>query len=770
MATKIVTKNSSTAGAAPTATDLVQGELAVNVADGRLYTEDNAAAIVELGVNPATEITANAGIALPDSQKATFGASDDLQIFHDGAASVIADVGVGHLIIGGENLYLKNTLLTETYIDCVANAGVYLRYDNGVKLNTTSTGINVTGVVAAGDGSVTAPSVRGTDVNTGLFFPSGGVTAITRNGVEGMRIDASGVTTFKGEVKISTAANKKLSFNDDGGTFRAGIQAVTTGGQMIASAAANDFAIRSQSNMLFSTGGNTERMRIDSSGNVLVGKSSTNYANAGAELKSDGKVYSTVSGGASLVLNRKTNDGDIISFYKDNAAVGSIGTFSGDLTIGDDDVGLRFDTGTGLIPWDLGANSTGGAATNGAIDIGAASARFKDLYLSGAAFANYVGSASDTNTNIAFDTADTIRFTNGATERMRIDASGRVGIGTSSFVNNNAKFVVSNGTVDIEHYTDSDIGYIGTRSNHPFGLLTNGTPKLYITTAGNVGIGGVPNSWSTVTNVLQMKDQTVLAEHAGTGYLSQNWYYNAGEKYIGNGYAVRQAISSVNGSWTVANASNNTSGAGAGISWQERVRIDASGNLLVGTDTSRAGLHSLSLEASNSLVLFRAANAQSLSQIIFVRNTNGSATTAGSINTTGTSTSYNTSSDYRLKEDDVAMTGATERVKALRPVNFAWKADGSRVDGFFAHELAEVVPEATTGTKDAMMDEEYEVTAAIEEVRDEDDNITTEAVEAVMGTRSVPDMQGIDQSKLVPLLTATIQELIARIEALENGE
>ena len=110
------------------------------------------------------------------------------------------------------------------------------------------------------------------------------------------------------------------------------------------------------------------------------------------------------------------------------------------------------------------------------------------------------------------------------------------------------------------------------------------------------------------------------------------------------------------------------------------------------------------------------------------------------------------------------MTGATERVKALRPVNFAWKADGSRVDGFFAHELAEVVPEATTGTKDAMRDEEYEVTPA---VKDEEGNETTAAV---MATRSVPDMQGIDQSKLVPLLTATIQELIARIEALENGE
>ena len=65
-----------------------------------------------------------------------------------------------------------------------------------------------------------------------------------------------------------------------------------------------------------------------------------------------------------------------------------------------------------------------------------------------------------------------------------------------------------------------------------------------------------------------------------------------------------------------------------------------------------------------------------------------------------------------------------------------------------------------------MRDEEYEVTAAIEEVRDEDGNITTEAVEAVIGTRSVPDMQGIDQSKLVPLLTAALQEAITKIESL----
>jgi hypothetical protein len=66
-----------------------------------------------------------------------------------------------------------------------------------------------------------------------------------------------------------------------------------------------------------------------------------------------------------------------------------------------------------------------------------------------------------------------------------------------------------------------------------------------------------------------------------------------------------------------------------------------------------------------------------------------------------------------------------------------------------------------------MQDEEYEVSAAIEEVTDDDGNVTTEAADAVMGTRSVPDMQGIDQSKLVPLLVKTIQELEARITALE---
>ena len=116
---------------------------------------------------------------------------------------------------------------------------------------------------------------------------------------------------------------------------------------------------------------------------------------------------------------------------------------------------------------------------------------------------------------------------------------------------------------------------------------------------------------------------------------------------------------------------------------------------------------------------------------------NASGAIRGSISTSSSSTTYATSSDYRLKTDAQPMTGASARVQALNPVNFEWISDGTRVDGFLAHEAQEVVPESVTGTKDAL---------------DEEGN---------------PEYQGIDQSKLVPLLTAALQEALTKIEALE---
>ena len=170
---------------------------------------------------------------------------------------------------------------------------------------------------------------------------------------------------------------------------------------------------------------------------------------------------------------------------------------------------------------------------------------------------------------------------------------------------------------------------------------------------------------------------------------------------------------------------------------------------------------SILYDGSNEWGSVYKTTAASGTPLVFLNNAN---TAVGNISVSASATAYNTSSDYRLKENVVAMSGATERLKQLNPSRFNFIADAdTTVDGFLAHEVQAVVPEAITGTKDAMRDEEYEVTPA---VLDDDGNVTTEAV---MGTRSVPDYQGIDQSKLVPLLVATIQELEARLTALENN-
>ena len=134
---------------------------------------------------------------------------------------------------------------------------------------------------------------------------------------------------------------------------------------------------------------------------------------------------------------------------------------------------------------------------------------------------------------------------------------------------------------------------------------------------------------------------------------------------------------------------------------------------------------------------------------IYFKNGNGN---VGSITTNGSATAFNTSSDYRLKTNIQPMENAIDRLNALEPVNFEWIESGERVDGFIAHDAQLVVPDAVFGEKDAMR---------TEIVKDEHDAPTGEVL-------TVPDYQGIDQSKLVPLLTKALQEAISKINALET--
>jgi hypothetical protein len=197
----------------------------------------------------------------------------------------------------------------------------------------------------------------------------------------------------------------------------------------------------------------------------------------------------------------------------------------------------------------------------------------------------------------------------------------------------------------------------------------------------------------------------------------------------------------------------------------ERMRIDTSGNLLVGTtSTGFSNSWSASLRvASLGDLLINHPNTATSGTAYAQFGYNGAG--IGSITQNGTTAvAYNTSSDYRLKENIAPMTGALATVSQLKPVTYSWKADGSDGQGFIAHELQAVVPDCVTGEKDATREEEYEVSPAVPAVVDAEGVETTPAVEAVKGTRTVPSYQGVDTSFLIATLSAAIQELHALVK------
>jgi hypothetical protein len=176
-----------------------------------------------VGLTASGEITANGGIALGDNDKATFGASDDLQIYHDGGTSVIADVGTGFLALRGDgNVTLQNAAGTENKLVASSDGAVTVYYDNAAKLATTSTGIDVTGT-ATMDGltvdngiiysNSTTPDIRlmesdATDQNTQIRNNAGDLQIRTLN-------DAQSSATLRFNLDHSTG---DISFYEDTGT------------------------------------------------------------------------------------------------------------------------------------------------------------------------------------------------------------------------------------------------------------------------------------------------------------------------------------------------------------------------------------------------------------------------------------------------------------------------------------------------------------------------------------------------------------------------
>ena len=300
---------------------------------------------------------------------------------------------------------------------------------------------------------------------------------------------------------------------------------------------------------------------------------------------------------------------------------------------------------------------------------------------------------------------------------------------------------------------------------------------MRINSSGNVGIGvSAPvSTLQTVAASAEQKTASLTDSGSRTGLLTLSGLSNqvggagGGIVFAGNSttsYAAIKGLLQSGGGNTTGNIAFATRGSSTDSALTERMRITSAGDFIF--NTSSASLQTYPTQGSNQIhaggsTYFSIGHITGSSSGNLYMGFGYNGTGIGSITQNGTTgISFNTSSDYRLKENVVEMTGALDRVAQLKPSRFNFISDSDNVvDGFLAHEVQEVVPEAITGTKDAMKDEEYEVTPA---VYDGDELVT----EAVMATRSVPDYQGIDQSKLVPLLVGAIQELQERIKVLES--
>jgi hypothetical protein len=333
----------------------------------------------------------------------------------------------------------------------------------------------------------------------------------------------------------------------------------------------------------------------------------------------------------------------------------------------------------------------------------AASSGFAELRLAGASGSGAALEFYNSTTNLGdifIDASNNMIFRN-ASEAFRVDSSRRLLVGTSSTFDQSARLqiIADTGTSVAANF----YSYGADNSQFVIGAA-RGTVASPTTLNSNDTIGGV-----------------YFRGHDGTSFKT--------------GAQIQAQIDGITPSSDLPSRLVFSTTADGASSPTERMRITNGGDFYFNCTVTTKTTEGFRVENSGQPTVSRGTNG---TFIQFFHAGDGSQ--IGSItNNGGTATAYNTSSDYRLKENVTAVTDGITRLQQLKPSRFNFIADPDKtVDGFLAHEVQTIVPEAITGEKDAV---------------DEDGN---------------PEYQGIDQSKLVPLLTAALQEAIGRIETLEG--
>ena len=731
--------------------------------------------------------------------------------------------------------------------------------------------LNVDKIQPIGGGSTITVDATDIQASTGTIRASTFSGDVSATGIGVTSLNITGVTTSAGIVQAAQFKlldNAKALYGDSGdlqiyhstnsliqnGT--GSLQIVTTTG---------DLFLRGQDNITFNTAGNNERLRIDSSGRVLIGTTTVGHSTA-----DDLTIASSGSGGISIradagyasnihFADGTTGDdqyrgiiqyhhnGDSMRFFTnatekfriDSSGRVLIGTTTegahtaDDLTIaaanGTTGITLRSGTGNagniyfsdgtsgdaeyvGFIQYYHADNSMR-LATNNTERLRIASDGTLTYRTAGGKGYDFNSSGSSAGiANIFCPASYTIAFGTNNTERLRIDTLGIHKITTpgntadgtyySTFTINNtgsstwsrlrfdrsdvAKWGISLGTDDkfriSNLYTDgssgspndncfviADSGKIGINETSPQqqlhvhddtaynGILINGNsaPRIAFarstTTTGewSVGIDGT-NGNNFVINRSNDNSNRYVVISNGQINLNQNTsisgiLYNNELVSItstNDDSSSHVSISARNaaggyGNYCIIGVSGNTYfGAGA-----NSYSSNPSGNNINGGTTIRVyggissnayqDAHRFGRDTDGSIIIFQSAGG-----------------TEGSIAISGSTTNYNTSSDYRLKENIVNITDGITRLKQLKPRRFNFIKDPSITkDGFIAHEVDSIVPEAVTGTKDETFSKD-----------DEANNVKA----------GDPKYQHMDSSKLIPLLTAALQEAITEIETLKT--